>query len=72
MPNSNETFYQYDDNYVGPGAADELEEEEEVLRALNSKLMIGMQVLMNMLIYMSQGGAFTRGDMVTTPNTFDA
>ncbi len=61
-----ETFFSLDeDEFVGVSAADGME-EEDLLRAQHSQLGTIVQVLMNMLIYLSQGGNFVTKDVRPT------
>ena len=70
--NPTEEFFEVDSDPGGMSLDESMNDESSLLNEANSQLAIISQVLMNMMIYMSQGGNFTRGDMVTTPNTFDA
>ncbi len=59
-----ETFYQYDDEYQGPGAEETEGELSSKLRAANAELGMLVQTLFQYIIYLSQGGAMTRGDKI--------
>ncbi len=60
-PSWTQTYERFDPDYQGPGLGDPAYEEEELLKRTTSELGTITQVLINMLIFMSQGGQFGVG-----------
>jgi len=62
IPPYRESYEIVDGSKPISGLGDIMGGEEELMQRANSELATITQTLINMLIYMSQGGNFTRGD----------
>ena len=58
-------MYEFDPDYIGPGAESTEGEYVSALRAANSQLAMTVQLMFQYIIYLSQGGFLTRSEKKT-------